>query len=39
VTDISGDGSQDINTYVNTYNSDNYLTKSVNGSETKEYTY
>lgn len=39
VTDVSGDGSQDTNTYVNTYNIDNYLIKSVCGNEVKEYTY
>ncbi|WP_163410566.1 hypothetical protein [Flavobacterium ajazii] len=39
IIEKSGEVIEGTTTYVNTYNSDNYLTKSVSGDETFEYTY
>lgn len=39
VTEKSGDVIEGTTTYTNTYNSDNYLIKSVSGNDTYEYTY
>ncbi|WP_209564219.1 hypothetical protein [Flavobacterium sp. 1355] len=39
ITEKTGDVIEGTTTYTNTYNSDNYLIKSVSGDETFEYTY